>query len=213
MSASRIVVVPRSKLWSGFRAGGVGLAVGFIVAGLAYAGQIIFLGLSPAAAHGSRPLEIAVYLMISAGLATVFGAVCVAAWSTVMRSSQAFLWGAGSSAGTLLASLIAAGLSGSPLPPPSGRRVLLAMLTIIAVLGIGGGIALAAWAAGGFLRRLRGLRVVFQDGTRCPHCGYVVTGNASMICPECGRGFTLAQLETTAEAFTQASPGTSPPTA
>ena len=43
--------------------------------------------------------------------------------------------------------------------------------------------------------------VVVQDGTRCPGCAYCLIGASDTICPECGRRFTFAELETTAEAF------------
>lgn len=39
------------------------------------------------------------------------------------------------------------------------------------------------------------------DGTSCPQCSYSLIGNTSMQCPECGRGFTFAELGTTEEEF------------
>ena len=37
--------------------------------------------------------------------------------------------------------------------------------------------------------------VVFQDGTRCPQCAYCLKGNASMVCPECGRAYKASDLD------------------
>ena len=33
-----------------------------------------------------------------------------------------------------------------------------------------------------------------QDGTLCPACGYCLIGNTSMVCSECGRPFSFAEL-------------------
>ena len=59
----------------------------------------------------------------------------------------------------------------------------------------------AAFFGVGIILRERYGRVVVQDGTLCPGCGYSLIGNESMICPECGRGFTFEELETTEEEF------------
>lgn len=57
-----------------------------------------------------------------------------------------------------------------------------------------------AWAAGAiFFRKFSG--VILQDGTLCPGCAYSLIGNTSMICPECGRAFTLDELGATREAL------------
>lgn len=49
---------------------------------------------------------------------------------------------------------------------------------------------LLAWSA---LRWTRG-PVREQDGTLCPGCGYCLVGVAVPVCPECGRGFSAAEL-------------------
>lgn len=41
---------------------------------------------------------------------------------------------------------------------------------------------MAVW---GLCRLVRG-KVLVQDGTLCPECGYSLIGNASGVCPECG---------------------------
>jgi hypothetical protein len=55
--------------------------------------------------------------------------------------------------------------------------------------------SIAAWPA---YRWIKG-RVVMQDGTLCPKCGYSLVGNVSRICPECGREYTYQELGTTPE--------------
>jgi hypothetical protein len=59
----------------------------------------------------------------------------------------------------------------------------------------------------GFVFFRRFSRVVIQDGTLCPGCGYSLIGNTSMVCPECGRGFTFAKLGTTEQRFRAARNG------
>jgi hypothetical protein len=58
------------------------------------------------------------------------------------------------------------------------------------------------WISSFVARRRRG-RVLVQDGSTCPGCGYWLRGNTSQICPECGRGFSFAELGTTREEFLQ----------
>jgi hypothetical protein len=55
--------------------------------------------------------------------------------------------------------------------------------------------SLVAWLV---CRLVKG-RVVIQDGTLCPKCGYSLAGNISRICPECGREYTYQELGTTPE--------------
>lgn len=50
----------------------------------------------------------------------------------------------------------------------------------------------------GMCRWFKG-KVVVQDGTLCPKCGYCLIGNIDRICPECGREFTFQELDTTGE--------------
>lgn len=47
----------------------------------------------------------------------------------------------------------------------------------------------------------RGVVVKIQDGHTCAGCGYDLQGNESMVCPECGRRFTVEELGLSAEAF------------
>ncbi len=42
-----------------------------------------------------------------------------------------------------------------------------------------------------------------QDGTLCFGCGYSLIGNASMTCPECGRAYSLEELDQTPESWAQ----------
>ena len=37
-------------------------------------------------------------------------------------------------------------------------------------------------------------KVILQDGTKCPGCGYTVIGSFAQICPECGREYTKQEL-------------------
>ncbi len=64
------------------------------------------------------------------------------------------------------------------------------------------GTFISVWMSSFFARRHRG-RVLIQDGSTCPRCGYWLRGNTSRICPECGRGFSFAELGTTREEFLQ----------
>ncbi len=50
-------------------------------------------------------------------------------------------------------------------------------------------------------RYLSGSRVIVQTGTLCPNCAYDLRGNESMVCPECGRGFSFEELGVTAAEF------------
>lgn len=47
-----------------------------------------------------------------------------------------------------------------------------------------------AWLA----MRLYAGPIVFQDGTLCPRCAFVLIGAAELVCPECGRPFTFEEL-------------------
>jgi hypothetical protein len=44
-------------------------------------------------------------------------------------------------------------------------------------------------------------RVVVQNGTTCPGCGYSLMGACRRLCSECGREFTYQELGTTEEEF------------
>ncbi len=89
------------------------------------------------------------------------------------------------------------------------------VLALFAVTGVptdaprvvGGGIHLflALWLVG-LLAAAVGLvvsqacyRLVVQDGTLCPGCGYKLIGLTSHVCPECGRPFTYEELGTKPE--------------
>ncbi len=47
-------------------------------------------------------------------------------------------------------------------------------------------------------RKTRG-KLLITDKTYCPDCGYNLVGNTTHICPECGRSFTLEELEINSE--------------
>ena len=47
-------------------------------------------------------------------------------------------------------------------------------------------------------------KVVVQDGTLCPGCGYSLIGNVEQRCPECAREFTYQELGTTREKLSAA---------
>ena len=47
--------------------------------------------------------------------------------------------------------------------------------------------------------KLRGIEILLQDGHTCPQCTYNLTGNISMVCPECGNPFTWDELSTPGE--------------
>ena len=59
------------------------------------------------------------------------------------------------------------------------------------------GVARLAWE---WVRR-RTVRIVVQDGTRCPECAYLLIGNTSRKCPECGWVFSFEELGTTEAEF------------
>ena len=46
-----------------------------------------------------------------------------------------------------------------------------------------------------------GYRIVTVEHVCCVECGYDLRRNTSLVCPECGRGFTFAELGVTAEEF------------
>jgi hypothetical protein len=72
-----------------------------------------------------------------------------------------------------------------------------ALLFIPASMMLMGGIA---YVLGYAVFRGKG-ELIVQGGTSCPGCGYSLIGNTTMICPECGRGFTFDELATTEEEF------------
>lgn len=49
--------------------------------------------------------------------------------------------------------------------------------------------------------RLRQGRVVLQDGSMCPGCGYSILGSRERVCSECGREFTFQELGWTKAQF------------
>jgi hypothetical protein len=60
----------------------------------------------------------------------------------------------------------------------------------------------AAWIAGQVIfGRMRSRYLILSGRLRCPKCDYDLRGNASMICPECGRTFTYEELGTTETEF------------
>lgn len=69
------------------------------------------------------------------------------------------------------------------------------VLPAVVAFGVGGLLFVILWTAS---RKSRGkLRV--RDGTCCPECGYNLVGNTTSICSECGRSFTLEDLDIAAE--------------
>jgi hypothetical protein len=68
---------------------------------------------------------------------------------------------------------------------------LLILGVLFAVLSVPLWVYVRKWAA----------PVHIQDGTLCPGCAYSLIGNESMVCPECGRPFTVEELGTTEETF------------
>jgi len=59
----------------------------------------------------------------------------------------------------------------------------------------GGLLFLVLWISS---RSSRG-RLLIQDGVHCPGCGYNLKGNTSSVCSECGRPFTLEELDLAAQ--------------
>ncbi len=59
------------------------------------------------------------------------------------------------------------------------RRQVTAFVLSVAICAL---VGMGVW---GLCRLFRG-RVLVQDGTLCPSCGYSLTGNVSGRCPECG---------------------------
>lgn len=72
--------------------------------------------------------------------------------------------------------------------------------TVGIALGVSLGVAAVCVVAWLWVRRWNEV-VLLQDGTLCPHCGYSLIGNTTMLCPECGRDFTFRELGTTEEEF------------
>lgn len=62
-------------------------------------------------------------------------------------------------------------------------------------------IALAYVAGQVIFGRMRRRYLILSGKLRCPMCEYDLRGNASMICPECGRLFTYEELEMTEAEF------------
>ncbi len=58
-----------------------------------------------------------------------------------------------------------------------------------------GGLFVLLWTVS---RKSRG-KLLITDKTYCPNCGYNLLGNTTYICPECGRSFTLEELEINSE--------------
>ena len=69
------------------------------------------------------------------------------------------------------------------------------LLPASVAFGVSGSLFVILWVAS---RWSRG-RLQILDGTSCPGCGYNLVGNTTSICSECGRPFTLDELEITAE--------------
>lgn len=69
------------------------------------------------------------------------------------------------------------------------------VLPAAVAFGVGGLLFVLLWTAS---RKSRG-KLQVRDGTCCPECGYNLIGNTTSICSECGRSFTLEDLDITAE--------------
>ncbi len=69
------------------------------------------------------------------------------------------------------------------------------LVPTIAAFTVGGLLLVMVWAAS---RTSHG-KLKILDGTCCPSCGYNLVGNTTSICSECGRPFTLEELEITAD--------------
>ena len=63
------------------------------------------------------------------------------------------------------------------------------------------GLVTIGWVLFRMACRWLGYHVELPVDPLCSHCGYDLRGNVSMVCPECGRQFTFAELGVTAEAF------------
>ncbi|MCB9867337.1 MAG: hypothetical protein H6816_11980 [Phycisphaerales bacterium] len=114
-------------------------------------------------------------------------------WSRVRSLGHCFAWGAMIAAGWFVTLAVTQQFNRR-----MDTMVIVAGFTVSAV---GGAFCLLWWLAQGWHRLVRGRVVCLQDGTLCPNCAYSLIGNESMVCPECGRGFTFDDLATTAEDF------------
>lgn len=59
----------------------------------------------------------------------------------------------------------------------------------------------AGWLLFRLVFWMLGYRLVEVAPGQCSGCGYDLRGNKSMVCPECGRAFSFAELGVTAEEF------------
>lgn len=69
------------------------------------------------------------------------------------------------------------------------------LLPASVAFGVSGLLFVTLWVAS---RWSRG-KLQILDGTSCPGCGYNLVGNTTSVCSECGRPFTVDELEITAE--------------
>jgi len=141
----------QSKSWPRRRAGVIGLTLGLTVAVLTAAGLIVFAGLSADAAHGSRGLELGIYVLIAAGVSIVVSLVVVAALANVLDAAAAFVWGAAAAAAIVVASVVV-GWSEAAFTPASSSRVIFGSAVLAGFLIAGGGLAVAFRALGLLVR-------------------------------------------------------------
>lgn|GEM_PF-1855136 len=73
----------------------------------------------------------------------------------------------------------------------------LKLVNLFVVGSVFAGIATGVWIA--LCQRFGPIRI--NDGSQCPNCGYCVLGCVRLVCPECGRRFTLGDIGTTDAEF------------
>jgi hypothetical protein len=148
----------RTTYWTRSHAALIGFALGLIVAGTAAVGQIVLIGLSPASAHGFRPLELGLYVLIAAATSLGISLAGVAVRATLLDPAGAFVWGAASAVAIVLAS-VTVGWSESSFANATGARVIFATLVLAGFTASCGVLAVVFRALGLWvhLRFMKGL--------------------------------------------------------
>jgi hypothetical protein len=125
-------------------------------------------------------------------------------WSRIRSVKHAACWGVTMALGGILAWLLVGGLilyAGRAMPVTTRMWRMLIEMHFAIILAVNGLVAAGVWLAHQGWFRMRGHRILLQNGRLCPRCAYDLAGNTSMVCPECGTPFSFELLDTTRKEF------------
>ncbi len=131
----------------------------------------------------------------------LFVVFCASRWAKARDEMDLFVWGFLSGSVFVLEFMLVGNSMGV-------HRIDMGVIVTCVLWGVVHGIAaVIAWTVWRGVCRSRGICMMIQDGHTCPGCAYDLRGNESMVCPECGRGFSLEELGVTGAEFAALNPG------